>query len=192
MANNDVYVPQNTIDKLLTRLGNDAKIGAIGPTTNNAGGYRAQEIPGATTIDSFADEEYTKLEVAATKIAIDNKDALLSVKWLTGCFMIMKNEAFKKSGGIDVSYGLAYHEESDLMVRMRRLGYELIVDKSSFVYHGDSGALKLMGASMRTVFSKALYSFLKNSVYFIYKNGVGEMASLFYNWHIRKHFESYT
>ena len=54
--------------------------------------------------------------------------------WLVGAVMVVRVEAFKESGGFSRDFGF-FHEETDLMFRMARLGWKVWFEPSAEVVH---------------------------------------------------------
>ena len=73
-----------------------------------------------------------------------------------------------------MGFGLGYHEENDMLIRMRRRSYDVVVSRGNFVFHGDTNQRGFFGSSMRTVLLKAACSFANNYLRFIFKNGIKE------------------
>jgi GT2 family glycosyltransferase len=188
VANNDIYLSKDSIVRMLSILSSDSRIGAIGPTSNRAFNYWAQERKGIKL--SLEDEQIgQKIEEIAQRVAADNQ-GLLDVNWLTGFCMVMPTQEFMKVGGMDNSYGLGYHDESDLCVRLKKDDKHLVVDTGSFVYHVPSPAF-FFGSSMYSVFGKTLKSFLFNFRTFAARNGVGKTVQLIAEYKFRKNFPVY-
>jgi GT2 family glycosyltransferase len=191
VTNNDIFVPDGVVGALLGHLERDERIGAIGPITNDAAAgyrYRAQQQE-SLEIEDLSERQYARIEaVARARRAASSR--LLAVHWLTGFFMVLRRRAYEKAGGVDADYGLGYHEESDLCVRLRKAGYALVVDESSFVFHGDPRRRFVFGPSMASVGGGATASFLRNYLLFVRKNGLREAFSLFYDLLLRRDFPS--
>jgi SAM-dependent methyltransferase len=109
--NDDTYIPLPSIrwtNLLLNHFANP-KIGAVGPTTNVVMG--AQQI--------FSPIPYPQ--------------DILRVKFLIGFCVMVRRKALEEVGGIDDS--LPGGDDFDLSIRLRKAGYELLIDRNVFVYH---------------------------------------------------------
>ena len=60
--------------------------------------------------------------------------------WATGACLFFKAEAFHKAGGLDADF-FAHMEEIDLCWRVQKLGYRVMVNPASSVYHLGGGTL---------------------------------------------------
>jgi GT2 family glycosyltransferase len=179
LTNNDIYAPEESIANLLSLLKSDGNYGAVGPMLSFAFGHKIQEVDTGIILNDFRTDEYRKIDKAANNIAKKYDGKITYTNSLVGCFVLMPRVVFEEAGRIDENYHLGYHEESDLLVRVRKQGYKLVVDQSTLVFHGDVGVRDFYGPSMKSVKSKAKYYLLRNYAYFIFKNGFRELFSLF-------------
>jgi GT2 family glycosyltransferase len=67
----------------------------------------------------------------------DNKE----IFWATGACMFVRNDLYKKLGGLD-EFFFAHMEEIDLCWRVKRAGYKVYAIGNSHVYHLGGGTLK--------------------------------------------------
>lgn len=63
-----------------------------------------------------------------------------SVFWATGACLFFKAQAFKRSGGLDADF-FAHMEEIDLCWRVQKMGYSVMINPASVVYHLGGGTL---------------------------------------------------
>ncbi len=63
------------------------------------------------------------------------------VFWATGACMFVRNELYRKLGGLD-EFFFAHMEEIDLCWRIKRAGYKIFAIGNSHVYHLGGGTLK--------------------------------------------------
>lgn len=183
MSNNDIYIPKGTIEEMAACLSSNPQLGAIGPLTNNASGYSAQEYENKLSIAAYEDAEFDKIDRIAAAVGTDQNRC--EVKWLIGCFIMLRKRYFEMAGGMDAAYGLGFFEEQDLLSKIRGLGKKVIVDRSRFVFHGyatDKKASFRLGPSMNSVRARALYYFFKNNFVFMKKHGFQEWFSLVYDF----------
>lgn len=55
--------------------------------------------------------------------------------FITGCAMLVKREVFEKVGVFDERFFPAYYEDLDFCFRVRKAGYKIILDPTSFLWH---------------------------------------------------------
>lgn len=83
------------------------------------------------------------------------------VDWVTGAFILLKAQVFKKVGGIDEKYFM-YGEEMEWMYRIKKQGFKI-------GYVPDAQATHLLGASTRSL-SRAFSSEMKGYLYWFSKH----------------------
>lgn len=119
-ANDDIFIPtssSNWLHKMVEHF-RDPKVGAVGPGSNVVMGN--QNIWSELPYDTFL------------------------AKYLIGFCMMVRRSALDKAGGIDAT--LPGGDDLDLSIRLRKAGYELVVDRSVFVYHhGFKTGTRLLG-----------------------------------------------
>lgn len=93
---------------------------------------------------------------------IGQYDDTTPISWASGACFFVRRDAFFEAGGFDTAYG-SYQEEIDLCWRLRHLGYEILYNGHSCVYHLGSGTF---GAENPR---KTFYNF-RNSLFTIVKN----------------------
>lgn len=109
-ANDDILVPRSSnkwLSHMARDLDNYPNIGAIGPSSNVVMG----------------DQNIWRLHPA------DHS----STMFLIGFCILVRREALDAAGGIhDMEYG---GDDLDLSIRIRKAGYNLVINRSVFVYH---------------------------------------------------------
>jgi len=107
------------------------------------------------------------------------------VKALPGCNFAIRKDIFEKVGGFDENYdiGTAYREETDLQVRISKLGYKLLFDPRISVIHGEKESPEGIKKWFKWYYILNTYFFLKNFnpsplkfCLFIYKEFLGCLA----------------
>jgi GT2 family glycosyltransferase len=104
------------------------------------------------------------------------------VKALPGCNFTVRKDVFEKIGGFDENYdmGTAYREETDLQLRISKLGYKLLFDPRIFVIHEEKESPIGIKKWFKWYYILNTYFFLKNFnpsplkfCLFIYKEFLG-------------------
>lgn len=107
--NDDTFIPNASrmwLNKLI-QFFIDPDVGAVGGSSNVVMGFQ----------NIFADCPVSQF----------------TTKFLIGYCMLVRRSALEKAGGVDES--LPGGDDLDLSIRLRKLGYKLIVDKDVFIYH---------------------------------------------------------
>jgi O-antigen biosynthesis protein len=110
LMNDDTFISRSEsrwLSVMLSRF-EDAKVGAVGPTSNVVMGAQQMTYPSV--------------------------DDLMEAPFLVGFCVMIRREALDKAGGIDDT--LPNHgDDIDLSIRLRLAGYKLLIDRTVFVYH---------------------------------------------------------
>lgn len=115
---NDTRVTEDWLERMTSVLEKNPKIGLIGPLSNNADGPQ------------------NLFEQSNSKEALATRDPeFMLVDSINGFCMVMTNEALRKVGLFDESFGQYGFEEKDLCQRMKQAGYEIAVSNRAFVEH---------------------------------------------------------
>ena len=144
LLNNDVLVTPSWLQKLRKKLEGNEKAGAIGAISNFTMGK--QMLMPEDRIEITAENYLSVKPTVDPKLVInpvDNSQYFdwknLETTWNTDilCFfaVLFKSEVIKKIGKLDEVFSPAYSEDLDYSFRMREAGYELLVDRETFVYH---------------------------------------------------------
>ena len=89
-------------------------------------------------------------------------DDTTDVFWATGAALMIRNEVYKNTGGLDGRF-FAHMEEIDLCWRLRSRGYRIACVPQSHVYH-------VGGATLKKENPQKTYLNFRNNLLMIYKN----------------------
>ena len=141
----------------------------VKPYVNDSvGGIGGRVIP-----YGMSDKFYVKIsrntigKIFSNGLVIGNFDLpsrnLVEVDSFIGCNMSFRRELLLKVGGFDENYagGTSYRDDTDLCIRIRRLGRKLVYNPKALVYHKFRG---------KRVSGKWSYWYVRNHVYFYFKN----------------------
>jgi len=131
LLNDDTVVTPNWLDNLLTCLNSDLTIGAVGPVTNFASYHSAISV-------SYQNEE-EMIQFARQYNVSD------PAKWeerlkLVGFCLLIRGEAFRKTGLLDERFSPGNFEDDDYSLRLRQAGYRLILCRDTFIHHAGSAS----------------------------------------------------
>ena len=101
-------------------------------------------------------------------------DATCSAKWLHGCCLLLRVDAFNCIGGFDERFFL-YYEDDDLCLRMHQAGFECLLEPAANAAHTGGAS---SDASLRIAFMKP-YHYVRSRQLAIRKYE-GRAASLVY------------
>ena len=89
-------------------------------------------------------------------------DDAVEIHWATGACLFVRSECYWQVNGLDGRF-FAHNEEIDFCWRLRLLGYKLMVEPKSYVYHVGGGTLPKSNP-MKT------YLNFRNNLTMLYKN----------------------
>jgi GT2 family glycosyltransferase len=157
LLNNDTIVEKSFLEPLVETAESAKDIGVVGGKIyyNDSGliwyaGANLNQYTGKT--QHFGDREKDSGQY----------NNIRETGYVTGCLMLIKRSAIEKAGLMDDSYFL-YYEETDWNVRIKKLGYRLIYNYNSVIYHKVSSTTKNINEKMK-------YYYDRNVNYFINKN----------------------
>ncbi len=142
ILNSDVQPDSKWLKSLLVKLENDQTIACIQPKILSLEEKEYFEYAGAS--GGYLDKlgyPFCRGRIFDT-IEQDNEqyESDEEVFWCSGAAMLIRKEAFEKSGGFDTSF-FAHQEEIDLCWRLKRLGFKCLVAPTAKVYHLGGGTL---------------------------------------------------
>jgi GT2 family glycosyltransferase len=124
--NNDTRVPANALFWLRMALYESNEIGGAGAVQNYAYADQLEDVK--------FDLPELYVEYGA-KYNVPKDSAYEEQVKICGFAMLLRREAWDKSGGFDAGFSPAYFEDDDLCYRIREFGYRFIVCHNAFIYH---------------------------------------------------------
>ena len=127
LLNNDVLVGDGWLENLVAALEHDTRIGMVGPVTNYVSGrQRLKKVP------YQGDQEFYGF---AQKVRNANRGKLTPRRRIAGFAMLMRKALYDELGGLDERFGSGNYEDDDLCLRVRGMGYAIMVDEGTFIHH---------------------------------------------------------
>lgn len=119
LLNDDTFILDPLwLKRLATRLVED--VGAVGPVSNFIMGPQKMELNG----------QYPLLH---------------DVKFLIGFCLLIRADAYRVVGTLDERFLMGGNDDLDYSIRLRRAGFRLAVDRSTFVYHYGARSISRIG-----------------------------------------------
>ena len=164
LLNTDVEVSKNWIAPVLDQLKADKSIKAAQPKILDFKAKHKFEYAGASGgyIDSLA-YPFCRGRIFQT-IEKDNKqyDDSQDIFWASGSCLFIHRETYLELGGLDEDF-FAHMEEIDLCWRIQRMGYKVMVQPGSEVFH-------LGGGTLAEGSDRKYFLNFRNNLYLIAKN----------------------
>jgi GT2 family glycosyltransferase/glycosyltransferase involved in cell wall biosynthesis len=130
--NNDITTTDNWLQPLISKLKNNDSVGAVGPKLVYPDG-RLQEA-GADITPLGESIQFGKGKNPFDSIYNIEK----SVTYVSAACVALRKTTFKSVLGFDLMFEPAYYEDSDLCLKIKQLGLEIIYIPSSTIIHHEN------------------------------------------------------
>lgn len=142
LINNDTLISSDLITSILRSPIVDDEVGLVGGLIYFAKGYEFEtkyEKSDLGKVIWYAGGKYDWNNVYASHVGVNQVDKGQFSKtkptdFITGCLFITKREVIQKVGLFDERYCL-YFEDSDLGLRIKKAGYQLMFDPRIIIWH---------------------------------------------------------
>jgi hypothetical protein len=134
VINPDVRLTTQTFSSLIAEYQN-SYFGVIAPRVMNTSGDIEDTARYYPTIPSILFRIINRILGFRSSFDYDlSKSQLLSVDWISGCFMLFKSDVFKLIGGFDTRFYM-YLEDTDICRRLRIIGYDVCICTKVSIIH---------------------------------------------------------
>lgn len=166
LMNTDTLVDEDIVQKLSTHLNQHPQVAAVQPaiywlhkpTEIWNGEGRFNKLLGTTVSDTSAP-------------ANQAQSPFTTAEWVTGCCMMIRNEALQQSGLFNRLFFL-YYEDVDLSFRLRKAGYHLHYLPSCKMYHEAGISAKVTAPKKEGQLSPVIHYYIsRNHLWFIRQYG---------------------
>ncbi len=159
LLNDDVYLPQGSLEGLLDVLRCEAGAGLVGPVTNWVCGYQNTRL--FPRLRDFSPSELERIEAFARELKRRVGRRVIPVTRLIGFCLAISGDLIREIGYLDESFTHGLYEDDDYCLRARKAGYRVLLDASTFVEHGGPRG---GGMSFRQNLRKTLAAAVANGV----------------------------
>jgi len=188
LLNSDVEVTENWVEPIINLLDNHPEVAVVQPKLLSYSSREYFEYAGASGgfID-FLGYPFCRGRVFEhlEKDKGQYNDAI-EVFWATGAALFVRSEIFYAVNGLDEDF-FAHMEEIDFCWRVKNLGYKIMVEPKSVIYHVGGGTLPKNNARKTYLnFRNNLFLLLKNLPkqkllpIFIIRFPLDQIAALFF------------
>ncbi len=134
VVNPDTRV-ESRVFEYLTKLKFQIPLGVIAPIVKNNVGLMQDSARVYPTIIRLIKRISSRLIGQNRSLDYDlaNKN-MLTVDWLSGCFMLFDSRAYSLVGGFDTSYFM-YLEDADICYRLRLSGFNVVISTQVSIVH---------------------------------------------------------
>jgi GT2 family glycosyltransferase len=142
LLNSDIEVPKDWLLPLFNLMEKDSSIGVCGPKLLNFNAKNYFEYAGASGgyIDKYAYPFCRGRIFDACETDTGQYDDITDCFWISGAAFMIRSDLFFKAGEFDEIF-FAHQEEIDLCWRIQNLGYRIVIQPESTVYHIGGGTL---------------------------------------------------
>lgn len=140
LLNPDCHINADSLAELIQTLHRYPSAGVAAPQS-----WRDDGTPQPSYRQAFFERQ--------ARAAYRIPDATCCAKWLHGCCLLVRVEAFRAVGGFDERFFL-YYEDDDLCLRMLQSGFECLLEPDANAYHSGGAS---SGTSLRVVFLKGYH-----------------------------------
>ena len=131
LLNNDTIVNPDWLYRLNSALYSNENIGAVGAISNSCS--NGQQIP-------VRYENMNQMLNLANEIYYNNKGRYKYITRLVGFCYLIKKEVLNKIGLLDEIFTPGNYEDDDISLRIRQVGYELLLCEDTFIHHYGSAS----------------------------------------------------
>lgn len=178
LLNTDTEVHEDALTPLITYMDQQEKVGAIQPAI-----YYLHDKDalwnGGSYFNKFLGVTYSR-----NKGPLQQKT--ISVDWITGCCMLVRNSTLRKVGFFTERFFL-YYEDVDLSFRIQQAGYDLIFYPFAKIYHEAGVSGKTASEDKEGVVSPIIHFYnVRNRIWLLRRYGsalfapINFLYSLFY------------
>ncbi|MFH2070038.1 MAG: glycosyltransferase family 2 protein [Elusimicrobiota bacterium] len=128
LLNNDVVLTDGWLDGMIKCIESNKAIGIVGPCTNAAVGQ--QVVPGTKKLKTAVD-----IQMCAHALKLANPGTYYDVHRVIAFCTLIKREVLDKTGFLDERFNWGGYEDYDYCLRVRQMGYKIMVAGDVFVYH---------------------------------------------------------
>ena len=173
LLNSDTRLTPGAVASLVGVLAAAPDAAMVGPVSNRAFDADLQQVDGFTPLRDFSVSELARIDRFAGDIRAKGEGVAESA-YLMGFCILLRREVYERAGPLDESFGLGYFEEVDYCLRIREMGCRILVDRSTFVFHGGLKESRLSGGNsgsqtMRTRPWSMIFHLFRNAVYLLWK-----------------------
>ena len=159
LLNSDTIVPRLWVEGMLDCMASGEEVGLVGPLSNaaswqsvpersdNAGGWKVNDLPIGYNVDDFGELVYAL-----------SRRRFPRVEFLNGFCLMFRRAVLDRVGLLDEeAFPQGYGEENDYCLRARGAGFELAIADHCYVHHAKSKSFGARRAELARQGDEALF-----------------------------------
>jgi len=164
LLNSDVEVTENWIEPIIKIMEGDNTIAAAMPKIRSYEKQCSFEYAGASGgfMDKYGYPFCRGRIIGTVEEDVGQYDKISDIFWASGAAMFIRADLYKKAGGLDNDF-FAHMEEIDLCWHLKNMGYRIIINPESVIYHVGGGTLPNNS-------SRKIYLNYRNNLLLLLKN----------------------
>ncbi len=127
IANNDIIVTENWLERMIQVSESNPQIGLVGPISNAVSGVQIDKEAKYNSID--------EMHKYAASIKEKNKNQTFEFPRVAFLCTLIKKEVVDKIGGLDERFSPGNFEDDDFCLRAQLAGYKTVIAKDVFIHH---------------------------------------------------------
>lgn len=127
IANNDIVVTKNWLERMIEVMESDKSIGLVGPISNSVSGVQLDKEAVYSSIEA--------MHIYAQKSREKNIGKTFFFPRLAFLCPLIRKEVFEKIGGLDERFSPGNFEDDDFCLRAQLAGFKAVVAKDVFIHH---------------------------------------------------------
>ena len=135
VVDDDVYFPQNSINKLSSVLSESDTYGIVSPINNEKKSFTYQYCRQAPYIKAYSDEEFKRIENFSKYAAEKTSAKRIKTDYVSGFCFAMPTELLQKMNGFDERFKFGMFEDTDLARRVNQ-NFDVIIAPDIYIHHG--------------------------------------------------------
>jgi GT2 family glycosyltransferase/Tfp pilus assembly protein PilF len=137
IANNDIVVTKDWLERMVEVAETDATIGIAGPISNSVSGVQLDKGAKYNSISQM--HKYAK------QVQKKNHKKILEFPRVAFLCTLIKKEVIDKIGGLDERFSPGNFEDDDFCLRAQLAGYKTVIAQDVFIHHYGSKSFKANG-----------------------------------------------
>lgn len=137
IANNDIIIPEGTVERMVEVLNSDPRIGIVGPVSNSVSGVQLDQNTDYKTIE--------EMHKYAEKVRSEYSGKIVEFPRVAFLCTLIKREVFEKIGGLDERFTPGNYEDDDFCLRAQMAGFKTVIARDVFIHHFGSKSFKADG-----------------------------------------------
>ncbi len=127
IANNDIILTENWLQKMILHAERSPEIGIVGPVSNRVSGYQK--------LKAVDYENIEQMREFAENLSKENEGKYFEFPRVAFLCALIKREVIEKIGGLDEQFTPGNYEDDDYCLRAQLAGFKTVIALDVFIHH---------------------------------------------------------